>query len=279
MQIVSDLHLEFYKNPLDLKLKVSAPYLALLGDICVAGTAVDIKNIEAWLDVYAPKYKLVFWISGNHEYYTSKKTPFTIEEINVRIKLLIKKYGNVVFLNNKHYDIEIEGKQFRIVGTTLWAYIPDEKHKYALDNLNDYQHIFTQGEGHSGLITYEKAQRIKPIDVNLMHTKAAKYIYRHIRESNIPLIIFTHHKPFLSDEKDPTRASSKYAADKDPTGYESDQITKLSENERKKIAIWCYGHTHKHFDGIIDGVRFLSNPKGYPCQQTKFENNLVINKL
>jgi hypothetical protein len=52
MQIVSDLHLEFYRNPLDLKLKVTSPYLALLGDICVAGTN-DIKNLEKFLDYYS----------------------------------------------------------------------------------------------------------------------------------------------------------------------------------------------------------------------------------
>lgn len=274
MQIVSDLHLEFYKNPLDLKLKVSAPYLALLGDICVVGTSIDIKNLEAWLDVYAPKYKLVFWVPGNHEYYTSKKTPMSIEEINMRMKLLAKKYGNVVFLNNKHYDVEIDEKPYRIIGATLWAYIPEEKEKYALDYLNDYQHIYTYDEGYTGLITYEKIRRIKPDDVNSMHIKSSKYIYRHIRESLIPLIIFTHHKPFLTDEKDPVRSSPK-----DSTGYETDQITKLLKEERKKIAIWCYGHTHKHFDNIVDGVRFLSNPKGYPGQQTKFENSLVINNL
>lgn len=72
MQIVSDLHLEFYKNPLDIKLKISAPYLAMLGDICVCGTS-DINNLEIFLDYYSQKYKLIFWLPGNHEFIQEKK--------------------------------------------------------------------------------------------------------------------------------------------------------------------------------------------------------------
>ena len=193
------------------------------------------------------------------------------------MKTLVKKYGNIIFLNNKHYDAEIDGQTYRIVGTTLWAYIPDEKEQYALNNLNDYYHIYTEGEKHSGLITYEGPRKIKPIDVNILHMKASKYIRRHIRESELPLIILTHHKPFLSETKDFT-INSRYTADKDPTGYETDQISDLKELDKKKIKIWCYGHTHKHFDAKVQGIHFLSNPKGYPNQQTKFENGLQINK-
>jgi predicted phosphodiesterase len=279
MQIVSDLHLEFYRNPLDLKLKVTSPYLALLGDICVAGTN-DIKNLEKFLDYYSPKYKLIFWLPGNHEYYTSKKNPLTIDEITIRMKTLCKKYGNVIFLNNKHYDLELNGAKYRIIGTTLWAYIPETKEKYALEYLNDYYHIYTSGEGSNGLITYEKARKIKPTDVNILHAKSVKYIDRHLRESPLPLIIFTHHKPFLGiDEKNGPLGPlpSINTRHRDPTGYETDQVSGLNEQQKKKIAIWCYGHTHKHFNGKVHGVWFLSNPKGYPNQQTKFENGLSIN--
>lgn len=276
MQVVSDLHLEFYRNPLEIKLKISSEYLALLGDICVCGNS-DIKNVEQFLDFYSPKYKLIFWIPGNHEFYTNKKNPLTIEEIFIRIKVLVKKYANVIFLNNQHYDLAINNKYYRIIGTTLWTNIPEEKEKYVTEYLNDYQHIYVMGEGYSGLVTFEKPKKIKPIHVNLMYLKASKYIARHIRDSTLPLIIFTHHKPFLSDEKIPSSMPARYAQHRDPTGYESDQITKLTDKDKRKIAIWCYGHTHKHFEGEILGIRFFSNPKGYPGQQTKFENKLSIN--
>jgi hypothetical protein len=196
------------------------------------------------------------------------------------MKTLCKKYGNVIFLNNKHYDLELNGIKYRIIGTTLWAYIPEAKEKYALEYLNDYYHIYTSGEGSNGLITYEKARKIKPTDVNILHAKSVKYIDRHLRESPLPLIIFTHHKPFLGiDEKNgplgpPPSINTRHH---DPTGYETDQVSGLNEQQKKKIAIWCYGHTHKHFNGKVHDVWFLSNPKGYPNQQTKFENGLSIN--
>lgn len=275
MQVVSDLHLEFYKNPLDIKLKISSPYLALLGDICVCGNN-DIKNMERFLDYYAPKYKVIFWLPGNHEFYTAKSNPIDIDQIMSRMKELAKKYGNVVFLNNKHCDMEIDGIMHRIIGTTLWAGIPEEKFKYAIEYLNDYHHIYIDDEKENGLITYRAPRRIKPMDVNMMHAKASKYVYRHIRESNLPLIILTHHKPFLSEKKEYS-SSSQSAIQKNPIGYETDQVSYLKDSEKAKIKIWCYGHTHKHFNDTVHGIRFLSNPKGYPNQQTKFENNLTIN--
>jgi predicted MPP superfamily phosphohydrolase len=116
MQIVSDLHLEFYK-PHELlekvKLKPNAEYLVLAGDICVCGTN-DIVNLEKFLDYYSSKYKLIFWLAGNHEFYSGKKLYRSIDDILDRCKKLSKKYSNVVFLNNKHYDITINGTEFSL---------------------------------------------------------------------------------------------------------------------------------------------------------------------
>lgn len=266
MQVVSDLHLEFYRSHELLekvKLKVAAKYLALLGDICVCGTN-DIVNLEKFLDYYSPKYELIFWLPGNHEFYSGRKSFRSIEDILQRCKNLCKKYPNVLFLNNKHCDLTINDTKYRIIGTTLWTDIPEDKEQYVLDNMNDYNHIYVTGERYMGLISMEGVIRLAPSHVNLMHAKSVKYIQRHLRESTIPLIILTHHKPFIGDPSDTH------------VGYESDQISKLSEKQKNKIKFWAYGHTHKHFDSVVNGIYLLSNPKGYPGQQTKFENGLVI---
>ena len=38
--------------------------------------------------------------------------------------------------------------------------------------------------------------------------------------------------------------------------------------------LWCYGHTHTFTDTIIDGTRFLCNPRGYPGEVTGFQHKL-----
>jgi hypothetical protein len=270
MQIVSDLHLEFYKNPLDVKLKISAPYLAMLGDICVCGTS-DINNLEVFLDYYSQKYKLIFWLPGNHEFYSGKKgSVLNMNQILEKCKLLCKKYKNVIFLNNKHLDIEINNTKYRLVGSTLWTSIPKDKYEYVIVNMNDYNHIYTEGKKHIGLISMPGNTRLTPDDVNVMHQKSTRYLHRTIKESPHPIIVFTHHKPFIGSEGD---VKSKYY---ETIGYESDQISHLNDSMKNKIKIWGYGHTHRHFTGNVQGVNFISNPKGYPGQQTKFENNLII---
>ena len=269
MQVVSDLHLEFYR-PQDIiekvKIKVNAKYIALLGDICACGTN-DIANMEKFLDHYSPKYELIFWLPGNHEFYSGKKSYRSIDEIIVRCKKLCKKYDNVIFLNNKHCDLKINGTQYRIIGTTLWTDIPKNKESYVLNNMNDYNHIYVTGEQYMGIIKMEGIVRLSPANVNAMHAKSVRYIHRHLRESPYPLIILTHHKPFVDKLEDP---------DDRHIGYESDQLSYLSEKAKSNIKIWAYGHTHKRFNEVVENVHFISNPKGYPGQQTKFENGLVL---
>ena len=267
MQIVSDLHLEFYR-PQEIidkvKLKITAKYLALLGDICVCGTN-DIINMERFLDYYSPKYELIFWLPGNHEFYSGKKTYRSIDEIIARCKTLCKKYNNVVFLNNNFCDIKINETKYRIIGTTMWTHIPKAQEEYIAANMNDYNHIYVTGERYIGLIAMQGIVRLTPADVTAMHTKAVRYIYKHIKESPLPLIILTHHKPFLEAVETKLNA-----------GYETNVIGAIPPKLKPKIKFWGYGHTHKHFASSVDGVFLISNPKGYPGQQTKFENDLYI---
>lgn len=269
MQIVSDLHLEFY-TPNEVlnkvKLKISAPYLALLGDICVAGNT-DIKNMEKFLDHYSQYYTKVIWIAGNHEFYTSKKNPISIDDIDGVCRQLCHKYKNVVFLNNEHIDLVINDKIHRIIGTTLWTKIPKDMESFVVGNMNDYRNIFIVDEKNIGPMI-SAVTKLYPAYVNVMHKKASQYISSQLKSSEYPVIVLTHHKPFITPDARP---------DIFDVGYQTDQLKRLTLKQKAKIKFWAYGHTHKHFDAIVGGVRFVSNPKGYPGQQTKFENNLVIN--
>lgn len=72
LQIASDLHLDINstKTNYDEIIKPSAPYLALAGDIA------ELKNshiLMPFLKNVCTKFKKVFYIMGNHEFYYSKK--------------------------------------------------------------------------------------------------------------------------------------------------------------------------------------------------------------
>ena len=36
----------------------------------------------------------------------------------------------------------------------------------------------------------------------------------------------------------------------------------LKEDGENKIKLWCFGHYHRPIDTVIDGIRYVSNPRG-----------------
>lgn len=43
-----------------------------------------------------------------------------------------------------------------------------------------------------------------------------------------------------------------------------------------KPDLWVYGHTHVAADFLKEGCRVVSNPRGYPGQNTGFDPDLLI---
>lgn len=37
----------------------------------------------------------------------------------------------------------------------------------------------------------------------------------------------------------------------------------LEKNTNGKVKVWCFGHTHKDHDRVLDGIRYVCNPRGY----------------
>ena len=266
IQIVSDLHLEFWeeKNKFNF-IKPTAPNLALLGDICCCGSDEDFKIFMRFIMEILPLYEKIFMVPGNHEYYhnPNKKVKITdvntVEGIEKRISTFFKETNptKLYLLNNRAIIIN-QGKQnYMIVGTTLWTWIPENMRKKIENNMNDYNFI------------YEKPnQKITATYVANTHIKAVKYIQNKIKkakELNCKVIVFTHHKPYISEN---------YGLTENSYAYESD----LAKLFNKNLVLWAYGHTHIADNRNINGTLLYSNPKGYKGQRTNYsaENYLKL---
>src|SRR3546814_5236269 len=46
--------------------------------------------------------------------------------------------------------------------------------------------------------------------------------------------------------------------------YWNPHMEPLLAKHRDKIAVWHHGHTHATVDVVVDGVRIVTNPRGYP---------------
>jgi predicted phosphodiesterase len=43
-----------------------------------------------------------------------------------------------------------------------------------------------------------------------------------------------------------------------------------------KADLWIFGHTHEAVDTVVEGCRIVSNPRGYPGEDTGFLPNFMV---
>lgn len=261
IQIASDIHLEFLSILDYSKLvtnKNNADILALLGDISVCGNKKDLEKYDNFLEYLSPKYKHIFVVSGNHEYYSQEK--LTMTDINRLIRSMIKKYNNVTFLNGNCFIVNEKNHKYIFCGGTLWTNIPNDMKSFIKQSMNDYFNIYVKRSN--------EIRKIEPDDVIKLHKQYLKKINLTIKEyknkKNVSLIMLTHHKPYVNE-------------DKPLNGLDFAYQTNLNNIIKEPIKLWCYGHTHIKDKTVISGTKIYSNPKGYPYQKTSYENDFIIN--
>ena len=273
IQIVSDIHLEFRGDNFQKLIKPSAPILCLLGDICACGTVEDFNIYKKFIAFISPKFKYIFHVPGNHEYYTVGNKNITVDDtvtgVDNKIRNFLKEFKNVFFLNNNVERLKVGKKTYVFIGSTLWSYIKTSDRKIVAGLMNDYQYIYMNATPkQTNKITNVKQNPIRKFnveDMSIMHVNSVKYITDEMKnvKSGEVAILLTHHKPIKdSDVSDPVSQA-----------YESD-LKDIIIKEPFKLA--CFGHTHVRYNKIINDVIVISNPKGYISQKTKFDDSFAV---
>ncbi|KAF8638144.1 hypothetical protein AX17_002417 [Amanita inopinata Kibby_2008] len=129
IQVLSDLHLEIERSLqpdvlYQFPIPVRADLLALLGDI---GWTRD-ERLFQWLKEQLTKFKIVFFVAGNHEPYRSslKDSRERLERFAAEIELersdqssCSSQIGRFIILDKTRFDIS---DTITILGCTLWAH-------------------------------------------------------------------------------------------------------------------------------------------------------------
>ncbi len=262
IQYISDLHLEFRGTNFKNLFKPSAEVLCMAGDICCVADIQDFKIFVEFLKFICPKFLHVIHVAGNHEYYATGvkvNVQHTMKAVNQKLAKLSKIFPNYSYLDCQTKILTINDKKYAFIGATMWTTIDKKNMNDVQQTMNDYRHIFVQ-----------KNNRIVPFTVNdmqILHKKHVGFIKRMIKllkqNKNINCVLVTHHKP-IGDTKNPDILTQAYE-------------TNITQYIELPIKLAIHGHTHKHYDRTIQGIRYVSNPLGYPKQHTKFVNNLIIN--
>lgn len=224
---VSDIHLELDEE-MDLEwLKPEERGILLLaGDV---GNPFK-EHYKRLLDKVSEWYDVVIVVPGNHEYYSKH----TYKEVNQQLYDLASNYHNVYVLIND--TVMVHG--VKIVGTTLWSWIPKDKWPLAIDNMNDYT-----------------LSSLTPEVTCNMHRDAVLFLNREIKDT-YPVVVVTHHLPTYK------MISQKYAHYPLNCCYASHLDNLLKPN----VVKWVCGHTHIS----NDYMQCTCNPLGYKNEVRTF---------
>lgn len=245
VQLLSDLHNEFYSQRAPLIETTEAEIVILAGDI-----DVGLAGLRWATDEANRLRKPVVYVLGNHEYYH--------HDIDLlgEMRDFARGNGTVHFLEND--ELIIGG--IRFLGCTLWTDYqavgdPVISMMEVQQKLNDH-HVVTKGE-----------RNFLPEDALKIHLESRAWLAEKLSDSfDGKTVVVTHHAPHLlcSHPSFPMNAIG--------TAFLSD-LSPLVE----KADVWCFGHTHANLDVRVGKCRLVSNQRGYPLEGVKgFDPEFVL---
>ena len=244
IQYFSDIHLEFY----DLtKIHYILSKIIPQTNICVLAGDIGYpfsKTYEVFLKGINNKFEHVFLIHGNHEYYQLKQNKNkSIQQIKDKTLEIINDLKNIHFLDNSYYDIN----DYRFVGSTLWSKIDNPSYL-----INDNYNI----------------KELSVDKINLLHNNNKTYINNILNlETNKKIIMITHHLPTYN------AINIKY---KHYIHFNQCFASNSDELIKKPIICWIFGHTHSPTEIIVNDIKLVANPIGYPHENTNIDFNKCI---
>ena len=250
IQYASDLHLELRDNWNYLKskpLEVSGDVLILAGDTGYLGD--ENFSVHPFWDWISERYKQVFVVLGNHEFYKnydlSSLTDGTVGEIRRNVHYY---YNNVVDL----------GDGVELILSTLWAHIEKDNYRITERCISDFRRIMF-GE-----------RTLDSQNFNNEHEKCLSFIKSSLESSKAKhKIVVTHHVPSFD-----LLAREFYGSDLN--GAFVSDLNEFIKNSGAEY--WIYGHSHRNINRTIGNTRCICNQLGYVqyAEHYDFKHDAII---
>lgn len=234
LRIYSDLHLEFASFDMPV-LDPSIDCVILAGDIDKKSRAVKWANENFSCPVV--------YVSGNHEYYDGH-----IDRTLQKMRDAAEPHVHVLENNL----ITLNG--VRILGTTAWTDFSSTGNQVAAsrvawERMNDFSHIRIDA-GY---------RRLRPADLIARNHIAKSWLTEELGQPFVgKTIVITHHSP------------SSIVVEGKHDGHLNAAYTNDWPRLIEQADLWVFGHTHEFVDVELGGCRVVSNPRGYPTEETGF---------
>jgi Icc-related predicted phosphoesterase len=232
VQYCSDLHLEFEQNSNYL----TTNPINICGDILIlAGDIVPLHDEylnNSFFRFISKKYKQVFWVPGNHEFYYNNISDYN-SSFNIQLLKNLSLVNNVV--------VQYEG--IRFIFSTLWSRISKKNEKIIERGVSDFECINNNNK------------KFKVSDFNKLHNESISFIRQSLKGDKVKTIVVTHHLPSaLCDSPVHNTSPIREAFCADLTDY----------IEESNANFWIYGHSHYNQKPLFVGnTIMLTNQLGY----------------
>ncbi|KAF7912711.1 uncharacterized protein EAF01_001732 [Botrytis porri] len=260
-QILSDLHLEVCSQYYTFLIAPVAPYLILAGDI---GRLIDYEDYLAFLAKQTAQFERVFLVLGNHEFYHFSRTS-ALEQAR-RLENEAALNDKLVLCHQKRWDIELGDSQTTILGCTLWSKIDDGAREAVQARLKDL----------------EKIDNWSIDDHNAAHISDLTWLFNEVTniqnqnksraegEPEKKILVITHHAPTIVGTSSPKNSNNPWGS------VFATELLGNSSTNWVDVKVWVFGHTHFTTDMEKNGVRVLSNQRGYviPGSQGKKDEEI-----
>lgn len=239
--IYSDLHLEFgagFEPP-----DVGADVVVLAGDIGKGVKAVEWAN-------NAFRCHAVY-VAGNHEFY-SGHIDRTWEKMQAVAAPHLHLLENQAFI----------WQGVRFLGTTAWTDFSLSGDTVAASftawrEMNDFRKVRV-GDNY---------RKLRPADVIKRNRIAHDWLESELAKTfDGKTVVATHHCPL----------ACIMDVGEEPVGHLSASYANNWPKLVSRADAWIFGHTHEAIDAEFHGCRVISNPGGYPDEETGFRPALVL---
>jgi predicted phosphodiesterase len=246
LKVLSDLHLEHFVACQVFNVG-EGNVLILAGDILCAKHFKTDGYLHAVYDRFlndcSNNYDKVLYVMGNHEFYG-----YNYEGTKKKLKENLP--HNFHLLDNDTITIN----NWNFIGFTFWTDFRNENAIEMMEaecNMNDYE-VIRIGS---------KFRKMRADDTLTFHKESKNYLLNQLQTLNDNVFVISHHAPSYQS----VAAQFKNEAN----GAYVSNLDDLIINH-PQIKYWVHGHTHTHFDYMIEGCRIICNPGGYPGQNTGF---------
>ena len=245
-------------SPLDMTeladLAKSVDTLVVAGDI-----ANDVWTVCKWLKQSREMYQRVIWVAGNHDFYnadfhTTKvynpnwPSPKSVPEI-LNLYSKWSQDNDIVFLNRSSVTVD----NITFLGATGWhdfiagePWDSDQQITAWYNTLSDTRIIWQNDQ--------TKADHRFPMNA----AKAdADWLNSAVNQTRNQCVVITHHLPHRA-------LKWEQLHDLAWTQMHGCFVNTMCEGiNDKKIALWCYGHTHQRGMKTVNEVTYVCNSRGY----------------